>query len=333
MGVDGTEMGEHAEDADSDAPEATVDATKDAGPAPEGGAPVDAAGRRPGGDAADGGEAVRRLGRVLESHRPRRVAPREADRRAAVVLVLRPGGSGEAHDERAPGSGGRTSGGPGRSPAGGAVGGGPGAPVGRSPAGQPERSAGGRRVEVPAPGPAAPLFPRPLPPELAGLEALFILRAEREGDPWSGQVGLPGGHEEPGDADLPDAALRELREETGLVLPRARLLGRLDDVHPRSRRLPSVAVSPFVAWHGAEAGVTAGPEVAGHFWTPLAELEIPSRRALLAFRREGAYRVFPGVAQGEALIWGLTFVILRRFLSLLPRGEGVDRRGDAWPRR
>jgi hypothetical protein len=74
--------------------------------------------------------------------------------------------------------------------------------------------------------------------------------------------------------------------------------------------------------------VTAGPEVAGHFWTALAELESPERRALLAFRREGAYRVFPGVEQGGALIWGLTFVILRRFLSLLPReGGGGGRRG------
>ena len=27
-----------------------------------------------------------------------------------------------------------------------------------------------------------------------GLEFLLIKRAEREGDPWSGQVALPGGH-------------------------------------------------------------------------------------------------------------------------------------------
>ncbi|HXB54963.1 MAG TPA: CoA pyrophosphatase, partial [Vicinamibacteria bacterium] len=31
-----------------------------------------------------------------------------------------------------------------------------------------------------------------------GLELLFIRRAEHDGDPWSGQVGFPGGRAEPG---------------------------------------------------------------------------------------------------------------------------------------
>ena len=52
--------------------------------------------------------------------------------------------------------------------------------------------------------------------EALDAEALFIVRATDERDPWSGHVALPGGREEPGDADLLETALRELREETGL---------------------------------------------------------------------------------------------------------------------
>src|SRR5439155_1604605 len=58
-----------------------------------------------------------------------------------------------------------------------------------------------------------------------GLEALFIHRAERAGDPWSGQVALPGGRHEPSDPDLLATAIRETLEETGVDLSRAECLG------------------------------------------------------------------------------------------------------------
>lgn len=156
---------------------------------------------------------------------------------------------------------------------------------------------------------------------LRSLETLIVLRAERESDPWSGQASLPGGHREPGDEDLAATGLRELREETGLSLPREAVLGRMDEIHPRSRSLPSVAVTPFVAWHADGAEVEAGPEVAGHHWAPLRTFQDPDRRSVLTFRREGALRAFPTVEVGGLTVWGLTFVILRRFLELLPPGE------------
>ena len=57
-------------------------------------------------------------------------------------------------------------------------------------------------------------------------EALFILRASREGDPWSGQMAFPGGHKDPEDISIRHTAERETWEEIGLDLSRhARHLG------------------------------------------------------------------------------------------------------------
>lgn len=230
---------------------------------------------------------------ALEGREPYRFPPREADRRAAVVLVLREGGET-------------------------ARGGRPAATGTSAGIGPPDAPGPG-----PAPGAAMPVHDVTLPSALARLELLLVRRAEREGDPWSGHAGLPGGHRDPGDAGLAEAGLRELREEAGIALGPSALLGRLDDIHPRSRRLPSVAVSPFVAWAGRDAVVRPGPEIAGHRWTALALLEDPGLRGTLAIRREGALRVFPTIELEGLTVWGLTFVILRRFLRRLPRGVGA----------
>ncbi|KAF7595167.1 hypothetical protein BBP40_007134 [Aspergillus hancockii] len=49
-------------------------------------------------------------------------------------------------------------------------------------------------------------------------EALFIKRASRVGDRWTGHVALPGGKRDPEDADDKAAAIREASEEVGLDL-------------------------------------------------------------------------------------------------------------------
>ena len=63
-------------------------------------------------------------------------------------------------------------------------------------------------------------------------DMLFIQRANRDGDPWSGQMAFPGGHREPEDPSLMAAAMRETHEEIGLSLATAEYLGSLES--PRS---------------------------------------------------------------------------------------------------
>ena len=65
-----------------------------------------------------------------------------------------------------------------------------------------------------------------------GPEVLLLTRAEREGDRWSGQIGLPGGREEEGDEDFPAEALEAAYDirDSGLSLTR---------LHPMLRSLHS----------------------------------------------------------------------------------------------
>ncbi|MGH7524260.1 MAG: NUDIX domain-containing protein, partial [Gemmatimonadales bacterium] len=59
---------------------------------------------------------------------------------------------------------------------------------------------------------------------------LLIRRAEREGDPWSGHLALPGGRRQESDSDLLATATRETREETGIHLEPSWCRAQLDDL-------------------------------------------------------------------------------------------------------
>ena len=83
------------------------------------------------------------------------------------------------------------------------------------------------------------------------LSVLLVRRSEREGDPWSGHMALPGGLAQSSDADLAQTARRETLEEVGIDLLRAELLGGLDDITPM--RSSELAVRPFVFWLNEDA--------------------------------------------------------------------------------
>ena len=83
------------------------------------------------------------------------------------------------------------------------------------------------------------------PPAPHNTLALFIRRAPRLGDPWSGHVAFPGGKRDPEDADDMATAVREVHEEVGLDLLNGpfEFLGRLDDnpVYSGGRQLEGMA--------------------------------------------------------------------------------------------
>lgn len=153
--------------------------------------------------------------------------------------------------------------------------------------------------------------------ERQGLEALFIKRAARVGDPWSGQVALPGGRYEPEDRDLLITAIRETGEETGVDLSRAERLGALDDLYPRTPTLPPVRVRPFVFTILAAPPLVISDEVERAFWVPLARLGDPGVRRDVKLIVRGEPRIFPAYDLGEDVIWGMTERILTPFLTML----------------
>ena len=81
-------------------------------------------------------------------------------------------------------------------------------------------SLAGLRFDEPKPLPrrAAVAIVLHLDPEEQGTEVLLMKRVERQGDPWSGQISLPGGRFEPEDPDLLATAIRETEEEL-LITP------------------------------------------------------------------------------------------------------------------
>ncbi len=153
---------------------------------------------------------------------------------------------------------------------------------------------------------------------LAEPELLFIKRAEAVGDPWSGHMAFPGGRHEPGDPSLLETAVRETREETAIDITHAgHLLGRLDDLAPRSPMLPRIVIRPYVAIVHPEVQIVASEEVAAHFWVPLTQLLDPSTQSEHELLHEGARLRFPGYRVGPHVAWGLTERIVRQLLGVI----------------
>ena len=153
-----------------------------------------------------------------------------------------------------------------------------------------------------------------------GPELLLIERARRTGDPWSGQMGFPGGKLEPGDDSLQAAAIRETEEEVGLRLDSTEQLGQLDDQEGRHAGRPvGLIVSSFVYAVDTEPRLSAGDEVAEAMWIPLAVLLDPARHVEHRHHLDPE-RVYPGIRVTDSsrhVVWGMTYRFLDVFFRIL----------------
>lgn len=124
---------------------------------------------------------------------------------------------------------------------------------------------------------ALPLVEAGLGPDLDGLPnatrwsaapALLLTRRAGHLRAHAGQWAWPGGRLDAGESPE-QAALRELREEVGLVLDERAVLGRLDDYITRS----GYRITPVLVWGGTAAAAQPSPdEVASLHRLPCAEL-------------------------------------------------------------
>ena len=156
----------------------------------------------------------------------------------------------------------------------------------------------------------------------AGIEVLYIRRAEHPQDPWSGQIAFPGGRAEPGE-ELEATAVRETAEEIGVDLARdAERLGVLDEVRAMARLRPvSLTILPFVFRLRRAVEPVIGQEVTSIHWIPLDQLLAAERRSVMDYVEQGATLQFPCLRVEDVVIWGLTYRMLVGFQERIPPAE------------
>ncbi|MEM9565998.1 MAG: CoA pyrophosphatase [Actinomycetota bacterium] len=149
-----------------------------------------------------------------------------------------------------------------------------------------------------------------------GSELLFIQRATKPTDPWSGQMAFPGGREELADSSPRHTAARETAEEVGLDLSPARFLGTLSELDGGRANNRRIIVSAHAWWlPGPRPTLDLNHEVADVVWVPLRELANDAR--YIDYRYPLTGTTFPGIQldHPDQVIWGLTLRLLADLFS------------------
>jgi mutator protein MutT len=159
--------------------------------------------------------------------------------------------------------------------------------------------------------------------------ALMVTRRAAHLSSHAGQWALPGGRIDPGETPE-QAALRELSEEVGLLLPPDAVLGRLDDYATRS----GYVITPVVVW--ADAARHATPheaEVASIHRVPISEFLRPDAPILNHVR--GAEHPVLRMPVGKRWIAAPTAAFIYQFVQVVIRGQELrvahfDQPAFAW---
>jgi len=141
----------------------------------------------------------------------------------------------------------------------------------------------------------------------------LILRPDYPGV-HSGQIGLPGGGQEPEDDDLTATALRETYEEIGVHPSQYTVLGQLTTLYVSAS---NYIVQPSVGWIDYRPEFHTDPyEVAELIEASLRTLLDPGTRRIEPWTLRGREIEVPYFALGEHFVWGATAMMLSELLAL-----------------
>jgi 8-oxo-dGTP pyrophosphatase MutT (NUDIX family) len=158
-------------------------------------------------------------------------------------------------------------------------------------------------------------------PDSEGAESLLLIERSHGMRSHPGQVALPGGATDRGDADAVDTALREAEEEVRLDRSGVEVLGLL----PAMFLPPSgFVVTTVVAWWASPGPVSVGDpaEVAQVIQAPLDYLTDPAVRHTV--RHPSGYRGPAFVLGDDLLLWGFTAGVVTTALQLAGRDRAWD---------
>ena len=134
---------------------------------------------------------------------------------------------------------------------------------------------------------------------------LLVKRKKNEGDPWSGDIALPGGMIKVGES-IVDAGLRETFEETGIIPENLYVYGVVGVEYPRNA--PWLRTAILLSKLRGEPSIRPGLEVDNVFWfNP---------------RRSNAYRLLfkddrlvVGYSVDGGVLWGMTWRVIRKLMA------------------
>lgn len=154
-------------------------------------------------------------------------------------------------------------------------------------------------------------------------ELLLIKRADREGDPWSGHMGFPGGRTDDTDESTLHTAIRETQEELGVDLASsATLIARLGDTPAFARGRPTdLVITPYLFHLRQAAEFQPNYEVAATVWAPLGPMYRDELRGTMPYNHDGKTLEMPCYQVDTNIVWGLTFHMLQELFATLREGE------------
>ncbi|MEQ9260271.1 MAG: CoA pyrophosphatase [Roseovarius sp.] len=141
-----------------------------------------------------------------------------------------------------------------------------------------------------------------------GVARLYLTKRSSALKHHPGQIAFPGGKQDPCDATITDAALREAHEEIGLPRASVEVLGTL----PTHETVTGFDVTPVIGLvRGPFTPIAEPGEVEEVFHVPLAHVLEAARYFVQSRRWRGTRRHYYTVPFGPYYIWGATARILR----------------------